>query len=132
MIYAQHKLSDYSKYYIKKIAELAMMYCYENLGKKLNSDYPTLKITYNKNCFDYGEYDFINNEIVINVLCCKTISDLTSTIIHEYTHSKQNILEDYTRIYRKVGYHKHPMEIEAYNAEKLYNRKCLNYIRKYI
>jgi hypothetical protein len=39
-------------------------------------------------------------------------------------------LTDYGRLYKKYGYEKNPMEIEAYAAENIWNRKILNYIRK--
>ena len=55
---------------------------------------------------------------------------LTSTIIHEWTHSKQNIIGKYNKLLKKFGYKNHPMEIEACETEKKWNRKALNYMKK--
>lgn len=132
MIYAATKLSTFSKYKVSKIANIVNNFCVTNLGKKRNVSYPTILLSYIQDPKSMGEYCYDKHLIIIYVNNCKTVSQLTSTIIHEWTHSKQNIIGQYTKLYKKFGYENHPMEIEAYDSEKIWNRKCLNFLRKNI
>jgi hypothetical protein len=90
---------------------------------------PKVKLSYRK-CSYYGKYDPCKHKIIIYVCNIKTIGELSSTIIHEWTHSIQDVLGKYVALYKKFGYDNHPMEIEAYTNEEKYNRKCLNWIKK--
>jgi hypothetical protein len=132
MIYAADKLSTFSKYKVSKIADIVGKFCVENLGKKRNRSYPTILLSYVKDPEFMGEYCSDEHIVIVYVNKCKTISELTTTIIHEWTHSKQNIIGQYSKLYKKFGYDEHPMEVEAYASEKIWNRKCLNFLRKNI
>lgn len=129
MIYANIPLKEYSKSEIAKIAGLAEYFCMEHLGKCRNKKFPKLTLSY-RNCRFMGIYNPHKHLLTIYVKKCKNVSDFTKTIIHEWTHSKQRVLTDYGRLHKKFGYEKNPMEIEAYAAEDIWNRKMLNYIRK--
>jgi hypothetical protein len=50
------------------------------------------------------------------------------TVLHEYTHYLHNLLL-YHNVLSKVGYEKHPQELEARGMEKLYS-VCWNEIKK--
>jgi hypothetical protein len=130
MIYANILLKEYSKSDIAKIAKLAEEFCSKKLGKCRNKKFPKLVLSYRNQKEFMGVYDPRKHILTIYIKRCLTVSDLTKTIIHEWTHSKQRVLTDYGRLYNKYGYEKNPMEIEAYAAENIWNRKMLNYIRK--
>jgi hypothetical protein len=132
MIIASTKLSTLSKYKIRKISNIILKFCQETFGPGRNKLYPMFSISYRKDMDKYGEYDGVDNLIKIFVDTCKTVSMLTSTIIHEWTHSKQNIIGQYNKLLKKFGYENHPMEIEARETEKKWNRKALNYIKKHL
>ena len=132
MIIASTKLSTLSKYKIRKISNIILKFCQETFGVGRNKLYPMFSISYRKDMGKYGEYDGVDNLIKIFVDTCKTVSMLTSTIIHEWTHSKQNIIGQYNKLLKKFGYENHPMEIEARETEKKWNRKALNYIKKHL
>ena len=126
---ASTSLKELSKYKIRKTVNIISGFCQENLGKTNRRGYPKIQISYLSSDF-MGLYDPFDHKIVIYVNSCKTVSDLTSTVIHEWTHSKQRVLTDYVKLYKKFGYDNHPMEIEAYNSEKKWNRKALNFLKK--
>ena len=129
MLAASQNLKELSKYKISKIAKLMAEFCKINLGKSRGKDYPNLKLSYvASDCM--GMYDPFEHKIVIYINVCETVSDLTSTFIHEWIHSCQKVLKDYVKLYKKFGYDNHPMEIEANNAEKKWNRKALNFVKK--
>lgn len=132
MLKASTPLSTLSKYKIRKIANITRSFCGEHLGKLRNKAFPIFTLSFNKSADRMGVYDGDDNQMIIYVYQCKTVSQLTSTIIHEWTHSKQRIVAKYYKLYLKHGYANHPMEIEARDNEKKYNRKSLNYLKKRI
>ena len=129
MIYSNEKLNTLSRYKINKIKKLVVLFCIQTLGYKKRNGIPF--ITLSKIIGDkMGVYDGLENTITIYLQHNKTVGEFTSTLIHEYTHSLQNIVKSYNKLYKKFGYENHPMEIEARENEKKYNRKCLNFVRK--
>jgi hypothetical protein len=130
MINASTKLSSLSKYKIRKIAKIVVKFCMETFGVSRNKFYPNTTISFKNDTGLFGVYDGVENLITIYVNECKTVSVFTSTIIHEWTHSKQNIVGKYNKLLKKFGYENHPMEIEARETEKKWNRKDLNYMKK--
>lgn len=129
MLVASQNLKELSKYKIQKSGKIISDFCKEKIGKAKGNDYPTLQLSYvSSDCM--GLYDPFDHKIIIYVNYCQTVSDLTSTIIHEWTHSCQNVLKNYVKLYKKFGYDNHPMEIEACESEKKWNRKALNYLKK--
>jgi len=125
-----HKLKEISKWKLGKISLTVSKFCLENLGYNRKIGVPTIKISYKDGDVCWGEYNPHNHQVVIFINNLKTLSDLTSTIIHEWTHSNQDVLGKYVKLYKKFGYDNHPMEIEAYANEKIWNRKCLAFLRK--
>jgi hypothetical protein len=129
MFTAKTKISTLSKYQVVKLANIIVEFCQINLGKKRNKQFPKLVLSY-KNEEDWGCYDPEEHIVYVYVNNIPNVSELSKTIIHEWTHTKQNIIGEYGRLYRKHGYDEHPMEIEAYASEKIWNRKSLYYLRK--
>jgi|NOAtaT_6_FD_contig_31_6367365_length_1465_multi_4_in_0_out_0_2 hypothetical protein len=128
-IKAGTKIKDLSKKDFKKVFKHAIFFCEQNLGLNRRKSEPLQVLWLNKETKQtYGWYDPVDNSIQINA-DCKTVSDLTKTLIHEWTHHLQPILSQYGKLYKKYGYANHPMEIEAYDAEKKWNRKMLAYLR---
>ena len=78
----------------------------------------------------YGNYDYKNNTITIHRNHTTDVKMVIRTVLHEYTHFLQN-LRNYHVVLKKVGYDKHPQEIEACKNEKLYS-PCWKQIKKYI
>jgi hypothetical protein len=83
---------------------------------KYNGRYPD--IVYRKSDYitgeDWGYYDEQENLIFISKDKHSSLADLVDTVIHEYTHYKQNIKVDF-RILSKYfeSDDQHPLEIEA-------------------
>ena len=105
-------------------------FCVENLGvnnRKRTKLSCELEEDKSKN---YGWYCPTLNKIVITLPNCKTIGQLTTTFIHEYTHSLQPCLTKYNKLLRSYGYIKHPFEIEARANEKIYTNLLLSEFRK--
>ncbi len=103
-----------SKSTVTKVYE----WCRKKYGRsKYNGRYPNIK--YRKSdylCEDaWGYYDEIDNVIFVNKDKHTNIEDLVNTIIHEYTHYKQNIKVDFRVLakYFDPGTDAHPLEIEA-------------------
>lgn len=75
----------------------------------------------------YGEYEARNNWLYINLAVCKTIKDIVTTTIHEYTHFCQD-LKHYGKYTKQVGYDDNPLEVEARENE-LYYMNCWRSIK---
>jgi hypothetical protein len=106
-----------------------MEYCVNVLGYRKSMGISGITLSYKVSDI-MGMYDPDTHHIYVYMVNIRRVSDLSSTIIHEYTHSVQDISKSYTKLYKKFGYENHPMEIEAYGNEKIYNRKVLNYLRR--
>jgi|688.fasta_scaffold1374621_2 hypothetical protein len=133
MLYSKSKIKNKTFDDLKLIIQKCIEFCRLKLG--FCKDIPSVilsRIKQKKGNKTYGYYDPYENNIVVMINECKTLSELTSLIIHEYTHTLQPILKKYQKLYKKHGYENHPFEIEANTNEKLWNRKLLNYLRKEI
>ena len=128
-ITAKTKIEDLSKKKFKKLFKYSIRFCEQNLGFNKRKKLP-LEVLWSKNTNEdcYGWYDAADHTIQINANC-ETVSDFTRTMVHEWTHSLQPVLSKYAKLYKQYGYDNHPMEIEAYAAEKTWNRKMLNYLK---
>ena len=120
----------------KKYAMLAIKWCKKNLGEnerkrtKLWVEFTTRKRRMKK--WDIcGNYCFYRNKMTIHEPACKTIYDIVSTVIHEYTHYLQsrNLYQKYEKVYY---YSTNPYEREARRNEKKYTTLCIKEIKKYL
>ena len=124
------KVSDLTKKELYTFIRGMYDLCVDNLGvnnRKRTKLSCELEYISSKN---YGWYCPIDNKIIISIYNCKTIGQLTTTFIHEYTHSLQPCLTKYNKLLRSYGYIKHPFEIEARANEKIYTNLLLREFRK--
>lgn len=105
-------------------------WCRKTYGRsKYNGRYPDL--TYKKgdetNCDHMGEYDFYDNCIFVNSDQIKSLYDLVSTVIHEFTHYKQNMKVDWVILCKYFDQYSsdHPLEKEAIEIELRDTPKCM-------
>lgn len=119
----------------RKTAYLALEWCIQNYGPSIHNDLDTLEIGLRSKHEYLGEYDSIENIIILNPKKHKTLKDWCNTVIHEYTHFKQNG-DMYDRYYYKYGrnYDNHPHEVSAHKiAERdapLARKWVLSVLRK--
>lgn len=78
-----------------------------------------------------GEYDIEENEIIIYPSNNSNIRDLVDTVIHEFTHHRQD-MSKYHKVLLKSGYDNHPLEIESNETAKKYRKVCWYSIRNLI
>lgn len=112
--------TDLSLFKIKKIASLTLLYCMTKLGTHKYKSVPKVSVINNPDLNYFGVFKCDTNTIVINRAYATNVKLFIQTLIHEYTHYLQNMTQ-YNQIYKKVGYDKHPFEIEARGNEKLYS-----------
>lgn len=129
--YSNRKLSSLSKKELKKVIWLTIWYCRYELGTNPRRIVPNvvLQDNYHDEIY-YGEYEPTDNEIVVFINELKTLGQLTSVIVHEYTHYLQPIVSKYYKLLKEHGYKNHPFEIEARENERVHNRRVLNYLRQ--
>lgn len=79
----------------------------------------------------HGSYCSDENRIVVYDLNCKSLEDIVSTVIHEYTHYLQSTKKywEYTQTY---NYSTHPYEKQARKNEEKYTEVCLKTIKKLV
>jgi uncharacterized protein YjaZ len=134
-----------NKYDLKETyANLAFDWCKKNLGKnkrkkrklefkfsnregylyKVYDKEKTIKRKYSI----FGRYCEIRNLIVIYEPNCRTLNEIVSTVIHEYTHYLQSMYQykKYDEIYY---YSLNPLEKEAQKNEELYTKQCIKDIK---
>lgn len=120
----------------KRYAILTIKWCRENLGvndrkrTKLTLDFTDRKRTIKKVPI-CGNYCFWRNKITLHEVTCKTIKDVVSTMIHEYTHYLQSRTK-YKEYEKYYYYSNHPCEREARRNEEKYTDICIKEIKKYL
>ena len=67
-----------------------MDWCIDRYGASIHNDLDTLQIKFRSKLEFYGEYDSEDNVIYVNPTKHGTLIELVNTVIHEYTHFKQN------------------------------------------
>lgn len=105
---------------IRKIVKETLNWCEENLGKKNHVKFSYHVLTLNGPLAACGMYDPETKKLIVFRNYNNTIKDIIRVVIHEYTHYLQN-LRWYANTLMKVGYYKHPLEIEARNMECFYS-----------
>ena len=121
---------------VNKIIHHTLDWCIDKWG--LNGDRDVeldLDITYREH-EHYGntskaEYCYEDNEIIIYPNHHSNVRDLIDSIIHEFTHQRQD-MSKYIQTLLKSGYQHHPLEIEAMEVAKKYRRDCCCDIKKEI
>jgi hypothetical protein len=100
----------------KKSANLILDWCINKYGPSIHNDLSTLEIRFRSKLEFFGEYCADDNTIYLNPIKHKSLIEWVNTVIHEYTHFRQNIDGMYTKYYSKYGrtYENHPHEVNAH------------------
>ena len=103
-----------SPYINKRSAKLLLEWCKEKYGPSHYHSIRTLSVRLDTGLEEMGMYFSKPNEIVVNPKNHRSLLEWCGTIIHEYTHFKQNM--DKYGEYRN-SYENHPYEITCNNRE---------------
>ena len=106
--------------FIRKVVAETIKWCEENLGTKSYKVNYCVRTLGEKYTPSYGMYDPTKRTIMVFRNYAPNIKMVICSVIHEYTHYLQN-LRWYNNTLRKVGYYKHPQEIEARAMECFYS-----------
>ncbi len=114
----------------------AARWCKKNLGVNRRRKHQlkvSVRITFKKSDQRdfHGSYYSNENRIIIYDLNCKTLEDVVSTVIHEYTHYLQST-KKYWEYFQTHYYSTHPYERQAKRNEIKYTSECLKTIKKLI
>lgn len=123
-IYLNSRTSKIGRKGSVRIGNMALRWCRRQLGINRRKQYTPVWSIRNSSEWNKdmdGEYDPVDNEIIVYWDNCDTVGDLIRTCIHEWTHQLQPIL---TRYARHPDYHTNPYEIEARQNETLYSPRC--------
>jgi hypothetical protein len=121
MLYLKTPTSDLSVQQIRTIVKETIMWCQENLGTKSYGVDFSVRTLRNKTNPSYGCYDGARRTIMVYRNYTPTVKMIIRVVLHEYTHYLQN-LRWYGNVLSKVGYNKHPQELEARAMEDLYSQ----------
>jgi hypothetical protein len=120
---------------INKIADLTIKWCIDKWGiNSKHEDDLVWDVLYERECNNYdtrGAYSSEMNEIEIFVFNIINVRELVDTIIHEFTHQRQD-MEDYWVVNASKGYNENPYEIEAWETAKEFRKECWYDIKKEI
>ena len=126
------KTTEMSTHEIRRVVCETIKWCETNLGTKTKSrslKYRVLTLG-DKYTPAYGCYDFNKNCIMVFRNYAPTVKMVVRSVLHEYTHFLQN-LRHYDVVLKRVGYDKHPLELQAVAMEIFYP-KCWKYIKNKI
>jgi hypothetical protein len=118
----------------KELAIQTLKWCKRNFGLNKRKKLPKISVRIrfiDEDSYPFGEYYWEDNRIIIYDSKCKSMTDVISTVIHEYTHYLQS-MKKYYEYFNTHYYSTHPFEREAIRNSKLYTKKCLNSIKKLI
>ena len=125
--YLKTPTSDLTVYQIRRIVCETIKWCETNLGTKSLPVNYCVRTLGDKYTPAYGMYDYHKKTILVFRNYAPTVKMVIRSVLHEYTHYLQN-LRWYDNKLRKVGYMKHPQEIEARVVETMYSI-CWNDIK---
>ena len=126
--YLKTPTSDLTVYQIRRIICETIKWCETNVGTKsrpVNFCVRTLGDKYEP---AYGMYDYNKKTIMVFRNYAPTVKCVVRAVLHEYAHYLQN-LRWYNNVLQKVGYDKHPQEVEARVMETMYSI-CWNDIKQ--
>ena len=129
-IYLKTPTSTLTRTAINQIAMETMDHCMRTMGTNPSIRIPYVSVIRRGRSKNFGTFDINKNKIIVYHNVCETVGMMIKTIIHEYTHYLQD-MNEYQILYKKVGYNKHPHELEARRNEKLYSQ-CWKQIKNKI
>jgi hypothetical protein len=115
---------------IRRVVGETIAWCQNNLGTKRYGVSYSIRKLGKRYTPAYGWYDGSRRTISIFRNHTPDVKMIVRVVLHEYTHYLQN-LRWYNNTLSKVGYDKHPQELEARGMEKLYSI-CWNEIKNKI
>ena len=121
MLYLKTPTSDLSVSQIRSIVCETIRWCETNLGTKSYKVGYSVRTLGVKSIPSYGCYDGARRTIMVYRNYSPTVKCVVRAVLHEYTHYLQN-LRWYNHTLSKVGYNKHPQELEARVTEELYSQ----------
>jgi hypothetical protein len=128
--YLKTPTSDLTVHQIRRVVCETIRWCETNLGTKSYGVNYCVRTRGDKSTPVYGWYDNKRRTIAVFRDYSPTVKSVVQVVLHEYTHYLQN-LRWYNNTLSKVGYDKHPQELEARGMEKLYSN-CWNDIKNKI
>ena len=120
--YLKTLTSDLTVYQIRSIVCETIKWCETNVGTKSRPVNYCVRTRGVKSIPACGLYDYNSRTIMVFRNYSPTVKCVVRVVLHEYTHYLQN-LRWYNNVLKKVGYDRHPNEIEARMTEILYS-KC--------
>ena len=121
MLYLKTPTSDLSVRQIRSIVCETIRWCETNLGTKSYKVGYSVRTLGVKSIPAYGCYDGDRRTIMVYRNYSPTVKCVVRAVLHEYAHYLQN-LRWYNNVLSKVGYNKHPQELEARAMEDLYSQ----------
>lgn len=118
--YLKTPTSELTVRQIRSIVCETIRWCETNLGTKRYAVNYCVRTLGDKREPTYGCYDYNKRTISIFRNHNPTVKYIVKTVLHEYNHYLQN-LRWYNNVLQKVGYNKHPQEIEARVMEEMYS-----------
>jgi hypothetical protein len=94
----------------RKSAKMIVEWCIKHYGPSKYADLETLSVRLDSRMEFLGEYCPVENQIILNPKKHRSLLEWCSTVIHEYTHFRQN-MDKYSRL--KVEYSENPYELES-------------------
>jgi hypothetical protein len=122
-IYLKTKTSDLSTSQLRKIVGEAVKFMEKYAGTKPSRQkslkYSVVKLR-DGHVPAYGCYDYNKNTLFVFRNHADDVKMVIRAVLHEYTHFLQN-LRHYDSVLKKVGYEKHPQELQAVAMELFYS-----------
>ena len=128
--YLKTPTSDLTVHEIRTIVKETIKWCQINLGSKSYMVDYSVRTLGEKYTSAYGMYDYNKRTILVFRNHAPTVKMVVRSVLHEYAHYLQN-LRWYNHVLQKVGYDKHPQEVEARVVETMYSI-CWNDIKNKI
>ncbi len=115
-------VGDINKRNLNKI----LRWCKDHYGKSKFKSMRTLSVVIDTEMDASGAYCTIQNKIFINPNHHDSFIGVVDTMIHEYTHFRQDINVMYFKYFKKYNYsyENHPYEITATHVAQRDKRKC--------
>jgi len=107
---------------LRRVVCETIKWCEANIGKKTKSvtlKYKVLTLG-EKYTPAYGMYCPTHNTLYVFRNHALNVRTVVRSVLHEYTHFMQN-LRWYGHTLKKVGYFKHPQEVQARVMETMYS-----------
>ena len=118
--YLKTPTSELTVRQIRTIVCETIKWCETNLGTKSYKVGYSVRTLGEKYIPAYGCYNSEKRTIMVYKNYSPTVKMIVCSVLHEYTHYLQN-LRWYNNVLSKVGYDKHPQELEARGMENLYS-----------